>query len=251
MFTSTHFLILGICFVSAAIILYFLKKKHVNLEKMMTIMVIVTIFSELGKVFARIEVIDGRALLASEFLPFHLCSIQLFFIWYLKFFCKNKKVQDTLLAFMYPTCFLGGLMALLIATVNPVSFANPEIYEYFGYHMMMVVLGLYIPLTKQVDFNFKTLVKTGALLLIMFFFTIYLNSMFTHLTPTNFFYSAFPPLENLPYLNFTFFGYIFANEKIGWIVYLIKLIFLGLVLVTLSYLPFLLKKQIKESSIVA
>ncbi|MDD3126976.1 MAG: hypothetical protein WC479_04715 [Candidatus Izemoplasmatales bacterium] len=251
MFTTMHFVILGICFVGATVILYFLKKKQVKLEKMMTIMVIVTVFSELGKVLARIDVVDGKALLASEFLPFHLCSIQLFLIWYLKFFCKNKKIQETLLAFMYPTCFLGGLMALIIATVDPVSFANPDIYEYFGYHMMMVVLGLYIPLTKQVEFNFKTLVKTGALLLIVFFFSIYLNSMFTHLTPTNFFFSAFPPLDGLPYLNFTFFGYVFADEKIGWIFYILKLMFLGLVLVTLSYLPFLLKKSVKDSALTA
>jgi hypothetical protein len=239
------------CFLFATLALIFLKKKNISFETMMKIMVVVTILSELGKVFARIEVADGRAMLPTEFLPLHLCSIQVFLIWYLRYLNKSEKVKNILLGFMYPTCFLGGLLALIIATVTPVSFSNPEIYEYFFYHTWMVILGLWIPLTKQVHITFKTALTTTKILLIVFFLSIYFNSMLSQSTVTNFFYSSFPPLEGLPYLNFKWFGQTLANEKMGWFAYIIKLMFLGVVLFVAAFLPFILKNRSIEKQIIA
>lgn len=242
MFSGTHIGILIGCTIFAVLALIYLKKKNVSFEKMMKIMVIVTILSELGKVFARIEMVDGRAMLPTEFLPLHLCSIQVFLIWFLRYFNKSEKVKNIILGFSYPTCFLGGVMALLICTAEPISFANPDIYEYFFYHTWMVIYGLWIPITKQITINFKTALTTTKILLIMFFFSIYFNSALSQTLPTNFFYSSFPPLPGLPYLNTQLFGQTLANEKLGWIAYIVKLMLLGVVLFSFAFLPFMVKK---------
>ncbi|MFA5006774.1 MAG: hypothetical protein WC509_04865 [Candidatus Izemoplasmatales bacterium] len=243
MFSTLHLLILAICAVMIVAVVVYSVKKRVPVRSMLTFMVGVTIYGELMKVFSRIDVAGGAALLSVEFLPLHLCSIQIFAIWYLRFFNKSAEREKTLLAFMYPTMLVGGLAALLIATVNPISFANPEIFEYFVYHAMVVAFGLYIALSKQVDFTWRRLGKTMVLLLILFFFSIYTNSMFsTGGVATNFFYSAQPPMPGLPYLNFSFFGRTLADEKLGWIWYLAKMCFLGLVAMLACYAPFLIRR---------
>lgn len=246
-----HLFIMFGCFIFAALTLVYLKKKNIGFETMMKIMIVVTILSELGKVFARIEVADGRAMLSTEFLPLHLCSIQVFLIWFLRYLNKSEKVKNILLGFMYPTCFLGGIMAIVIATVEPVSFSNPEIYEYFFYHTWMVIYGLWIPLTKQIHITFKTALTTTKILLIVFFVSIYFNSMFSQASVTNFFFSSFPPLEGLPYLNFKWFGQTLDNEKLGWFAYIFKLMFLGLVLFIAAFMPFILKNRILDKKKIA
>ncbi|OHE41703.1 MAG: hypothetical protein A2Y16_02900 [Tenericutes bacterium GWF2_57_13] len=253
MFSSMHLLILVFCAVFIVAITVYAVKKRVPLRKMLSFMVGVTIFGELMKVFSRIIVQDGAALLSVEFLPLHLCSIQIFALWFLRFFNKSPQTEKTLLAFMYPTMLVGGAAALLIATVTPISLANPEIYEYFVYHASVVAFGLYIPLTKQVDFTWKRLGKTMAILAILFFFSIYFNAMFSQgIYRANFFYSSFPPLPGLPYLNFSFFGRTLSSEKLGWIWYLVKLVFLGFVVILSCYAPFLIKNaRIKKASDIA
>lgn len=244
MFSPTHLGILIGAAILITVLLIYCVKKQVPLETILTVMVVVTVFSEMGKVFSRIVVADGVALLAPEFLPLHLCSIQIFLFWYLKFFCKSESVKKTLLAFMYPTCLMGGIAALVIATVTPVSFANPEIYEYFGYHTMVVFFGLYVALTHQVDLTWKRLLRTLEILAILYFFSIYANSIFSAGGKlTNFLYSAFPPMEGLPYLNFSFFGRTLASEKLGWMFYLLKMIILGGVLMFVTYAPFLFRRK--------
>jgi len=242
MFSTMHLLILVFCFFLIVSITVYAVKKNVPLKTMLSFMVGVTIYGELIKVFSRIDVENGAALLSVEFLPLHLCSIQIFVLWFLRFFNKSAKTEQAILAFMYPTMLVGGAAALLIATVNPISLSNPEIYEYFVYHAAVVAFGLYIPLTKQVDFTWKRLGMTMALLSILFFFSIYFNAMFSQGTfVSNFFFSATPPLPGLPYLNFTFFGRTLPSEKLGWMWYLVKLVFLGFVAILACYAPFLLR----------
>lgn len=241
MFSTLHLLILVFCALMIAAVVLHAVKRRVPLRTMLSFMVGVTIFGELMKVFARMDVVDGAARLSVEFLPLHLCSIQIFVIWYLRFFNKSPEREKTILAFMYPTMLVGGLAALLIATVDPIAFDNPDIYEYFIYHAMVVAFGLYIPLTRQVDFTWRRLGSTMVLLLILFFLSIYTNAMFsTGAVATNFFYSAEPPLPGLPYLNFSFFGRTLADEKLGWLWYLAKMCFLGLVAMLACYAPFLI-----------
>jgi len=247
MFSTMHLLILIFCVFLIVSITVYAVKKRVPLKTMLSFMVGVTIYGELIKVFSRIDVENGAALLSVEFLPLHLCSIQIFALWFLRFFNKSPKTEKALLAFMYPTMLVGGAAALLIATVTPISLSNPEIYEYFVYHAAVVAFGLYIALTKQVDFTWRRLGMTMALLAILFFFSIYFNAMFSQgIYRANFFYSSFPPLPGLPYLNFSFFGQTFAVEKLGWMWYLVKLVFLGFITILASYAPFLIQAQRAE-----
>jgi hypothetical protein len=144
---------------------------------------------------------------------------------------------------MYPTCLVGGLAALLIATVDPIALSNPEIYEYFIYHAMVVAFGIYIAATGQVDFTWKRFRTTMLILIGLLYLSIYTNSMFSQGdVHTNFFFSATPPLEGLPYLNFSFFGSELPGV-LGWIWYLVKLVFLGFVGIFACYAPFLFRKR--------
>ena len=96
------------------------------LKKILKILLIVGIISEVIKVFYFISVNEsiftysnGKevniGLLPKTDLPFHLCSIQIIFIIILNL-SKNNDLKRILLAFMIPTCLVGGFAALLLPT---------------------------------------------------------------------------------------------------------------------------------------
>ena len=91
--------------------------KKISLEKIISVMFYIGIASEVIKVFSYIlvneDVLDGY--LPKTDLPFHLCSIQIIFLFVLKMM-KNEKIRKLLFGFMMPTCLIGAFAALILPT---------------------------------------------------------------------------------------------------------------------------------------
>lgn len=254
-----HFIFLGICIVLIIGSILLMKKFNVKLNTALTIMVVIAVISELIKITEYIVPYtnDAGDIIGVYFkktgLPFHLCSIQVIFV-ILARIMKEGEAKRKLLAFIYPTGFLGALLAILMVTVD-VEFNSILTWQFFIYHAALLTFGLYIPISKEVTINTKTFFNTSLYLVVLFIISIYLNGLVsipsqdvisngevigvTEGIYTYFFYSTVPPLENLPILNL----------KNGWVSYIISILMIGIVSVSLVYLPFFIKdyKQYKLS----
>ena len=252
MFKVPHFIWLAVCVVLLAMGIYYLLKYKPKLDNVLTICFIVAIISEVVKIFSSIKMIPHQngnyyPYLSKGHLPFHLCSIQIIFISYVKF-AKSSKVRDIFLAFMYPTCLLGAFIALLVPTIfiNGTAEAyEPLAFQYFLFHVMLILLGLYIPLCKEVKITHKNYFTTIAILATLGFLSIYLNAALAtvdfesniYLDVTNFFFTYSVPIK-LP-----------LTEVWHWYLYLTVIISLVLILIGACYTPYFVKyfKNKKES----
>jgi uncharacterized membrane protein YwaF len=257
---TNHFVFLGICIIIIVTSLILLKKYKVSFNTVLNIMLGVAIISELIKISEYIvpytdEV--GKVIgvyFNKQGLPFHLCSIQIIFLFLVKI-SKEGSFKNKLLAFQYPTAFLGALLALLLATIT-IEFDRPLAWQYFLYHACLLVYGLYIPISKVVKIDAKMFINTCVCLIGLFIVSIYINGLIA--VPSQdvinsagdvigqtegmhvwFFYSTKPPIENLPILNL----------DNGWFVYIISILAIGIISVTLVHIPFLIKdyKEYKQS----
>lgn len=228
MFTVEHFIWLAIAAAVVTFMLILNKKKGLSLEQNLNIMVVVLFLSETVKTFNYMIPSEefGGMYLSVEALPFHLCSMQIFFILYLRFICKSETVKKNLMGFMFPTMLLGGILAMLIPT-NGVAFNTTLAYQYFGYHMFITYFALYMVIFGQVEITKKTIMNNFVYLLCLVVAAIWINSILQY-GGANFMFIERPPMAGLPYLNL----------DRGWPVYFARLIGLGVVLALAVQLPF-------------
>lgn len=243
MFTYTHFIWLAIAALIIALMLILSKNFSLSLKTVLTIMCVVSFLSEVTKILLNMEDgIKGGKVLEPGSLPFHLCSIQIFFIFGLRFFIKNENTKQILYNFMVPTSIVGAIISLFIPTIGT-SFLKVQVYQYFIYHAFLIFFGIYLIREKHVKFNIKTLLTNYALLIMLMFLNLWVNS-FLSFEGTNFMYLTRPPMKNLPILNLDH----------GWYVYFISLFTIAVVLMGAFQLPFILinrsntKKAIQESN---
>ena len=183
---------ISICVVLLA--LYFLRKYKVSLKSLLTIACAVAVASELIKIFSSIDIVSSLdetksyPYMKMQHLPLHLCSLQILFIFYVRF-AKESARRDTVLAFMYPTCLVGAVFALALpsiftGTVPSVplekAFVYPLAYQYFFFHAMLIVLGIYIPLSGDVKIKHTHCFTTMGILGLLAIVTLYINSMFAY-----------------------------------------------------------------------
>ncbi len=247
-----HFVFLGICAVYIITAILLLKKFRVPFKSVLNIMIVIAVASELIKIneyLVPYGVVDGVAegfYFKKTGLPFHLCSIQLLLLLLTKI-CKEGSFRDKLLAFVYPTAFLGALMALIMVTVD-VEFNNPLTWQFFMFHASLLVYGIYIPMSKEVKIDTKMFINTCICLIGLFFVSVYINGLvsvpeldvldkdgqiigITEGIYVYFFYSTEPPIQNLPILNM-------AN---GWWAYIVSIMLIGLIAVSIVHIPFFIK----------
>lgn len=234
MFTLNHFIWLLIIVVLIALMLIINKKAKLSFDTNLTILLCVMVISELIKIFCNVDLkvttsggVTGTYLDPGS-LPFHLCSMQIFFAFALKFFIKSEKTRNVLLCFMAPTMIVGATMSLLIPTIG-VSFTKLQVYQYFIYHGYIIYFAIYLISNKVIILNFKAYISTMALLIVCTIMALWINSIL-NVYAVNFFYLSRPPMENLPILN--------LNH--GWKVYFVNLFSCAVVLMTLFHLPFMI-----------
>ena len=248
MFSTQHFIWIGICAVLIALACVLLKKYRPSLTSVLTVACVGCVLSEVIKVFGAMMLVpsaDGSRVylyMSMHDLPFHFCSLQIFFI-FLARLTKSPQIRETVLAFLYPTGIAGGAFAIALTTTFKESvpleqaFTHPTAYQFFLYHSMLIVLGIYIAMSGQVHIKGKHFLSTAGILLGLGFVSIYLNSMF-----------AVPVYENGKLLSVEFspnffFTYrtpigIKLTEMWHWYVYLGILLSLVVVLLLAFYLPF-------------
>lgn len=224
MFTTNHFILL--CFSLAIIIGMMLlnKYKKIPYDKALTLMVTITTISEAVKVFVNMqEGYGGGRILDPADLPFHLCSVQIFFLYSLKFIIKNEQTKEKLLGFMAPTLLFGGIIALLIPTVG-VRFNKVQVYQFFAFHTFVTWFALYIVKERLVNYNWKYFVRNLSILGLLALFATYVNSILSKTNEkVNFFYLARPPMENLPILNLNNGWYAYFFTLAGIVILLLFL----------------------------
>ena len=251
MFTGNHCIWMAICLLLIVIGLRQLMKRRVPLRTVLTVCCVLAVLSEYIKVLSSVEMLplneaEGNyPFLDLGHLPFHLCSIQILFLFYARL-ARASLRRDTVLAFMYPTCTAGAFFALLLPSIFPGSvdvsqaFTHPLAYQYFLWHCALIVLGLYIPLSGEVRLSGRDYLITCGMMTVMAFATIYLNSaccaaVYASGKPvsldfaTNFFFTMQTPI-GLPLIT-----------RRHWMLYYLILHLLAYTIIGLLYLPFMKK----------
>ena len=243
MFTLNHFIWL---FISLAVILTVVIlniKLNLSFKFNLNILFIVSLLSEIVKtlVCMKLEVPNKDGVVGTYLnpgdLPFHLCSMQVFFVIALKFFIKKESTKNVLLSFMFPTMLIGGTLSMLIPTVG-VSFTNPQVYQYFLFHAYIVGFAIYLISKKIITIETKTLFRNLGILFGIMFIGIWINSMLSD-KAVNFLYLSRPPMDNLPLLNLDH----------GWYVYFFTLIGIAVILMMLLHIPFIIVNNHKKKTI--
>ena len=225
LFGTKHLIILALC--AAAIVAGVLFARKQPLEKLAKILLGIGMASEFIKVFYYIlanEATHGGILPKTD-LPFHLCSIQIIFI-AIVVYGKSEKFRELLLSFMIPSCMLGGLAALLIATGSSLNGGWILSVQYFGYHVSIIVFAIALLLSGQPKLTIRHYVNCLKFTCILMLFAIYINSvLYDGVSNINFMYVASPPQSGLPYL----------NEDHGWLVYIVHYAALVIFCITACY----------------
>lgn len=235
MFEATHFIWLGISLVIIFGLLFIQKKYNLNFETILTIMLVMSVCSEVTKILC--NMIDspkgnGGMILDPGDLPFHLCSIQILFMFALKYI-KNEEMKEKLLAFMIPSMILGATIALFVPTVGT-EFDVVQVYQYFIYHAFLIFFAIYGLKERLVTWNWKVYFRNIKYLGVIALVVTWINSALSGVLPrVNFMYLVYPPMEGLPLLNL----------DNGWAVYFLTLVGLVLCLMALfTYIAILATK---------
>ena len=226
MFSVNHFIWLAIVLVTIIGLLVLQKTKKIKNDTIITYMFIMSIISELIKIFSNlIQTSEGGTVLDPADLPFHLCSIQIFFIFALKFLIKTEEGKQKLLGFMAPTMLVGGALALFIPTVG-VKFTKLQVYQYFIFHANIITFAIYVLKERLVNYTWKSFFRNISYLGMVALIATWINSLLSVTNPkVNFFYLCRPPMENLPILN--------LNN--GWFAYFITLVLIALIFMFLFH----------------
>ena len=231
MFTTNHFIWIGICGVFVAGMLFFGVKKRLSLKCAGYIMTAICACSEVVKmVCGMVESPLGGMHLDPLCLPFHLCSMMLFGVLFITF-AKEGKARQTMVNFIAVMGTLGSICAILIPT-DGTDFTTIAVYQGFIYHAGLLWFSLYMIVRKEAKLGLKSFGKNVGILLILVLVMIYVNSILS-VYGTNFMFLVRPPMENLPVLN--------LNH--GWYVYFLTIVSIGLLVITLFHLPFILSER--------
>ena len=162
MFTMSHFVFLAISIVVIFLVIFLNYKFKFSYDTNIKALLVVGILSEIIKLSDVIVYKIGETFettggyVEPESLPFHLCTIQIFFVFALVFFIKSEKAKQVILEFMFPTMCIGAALALLIPT-DGTEFNELRTYQYFMYHGYLVGFAVYLVMSKTILITWKTL----------------------------------------------------------------------------------------------
>ena len=259
MFSTGHFIWMGISATMVAAGLALVYKKRPELDRMLRICLVIALGSEVVKILYEIQFVPVvvpsvsaagliykatgafAPYLELEHLPLELCSIQILLLLFANLM-KDGVWRRRLLAFMYPTCVIGAGLAVVLSSIAPeftttqAFLTSPRAWQFFIYHSMLIVLGVYLGVNRETGIRFRHLGSTVFGLFLLDFVSFYTNSMFSepiyignrlqgvsyHL---NYFASYDDPLG------------LHMTMKEQWLAYLAIRFVLAAALVVLCYLP--------------
>lgn len=231
MFSTNHFIWMGICAVMIGLLLLLSLSRRFSLRQASRVMALIAFASELCKIFTHIQQPPaGGGVLEPDALPLHLCSILIFLIFFCAFSGRQEQVEKVA-SLCVPVGLWGGVLAILMAT-SGVNFAKPFAYQCFLYHAGLVWWSLHLLLTKQVELGLKAYLRNLKILDGLLVVMIWVNSLLS-VYDTNFWFVVRPPAEGLPLLN--------LNN--GWLCYFLTLVGIGLFALTVTHLPAIVRER--------
>ena len=234
MFSTEHFIWIGLCAAFVAGLLIFSLKSRLSFKFFGCVMVAICAFSEISKIMSDMEEsAEGGMVLDPKSLPFHLCSLMIFVILFIVF-GKDGRAKDMCINFFAVAGILGSVCAILIPT-NGTDFADIRAYQCFVYHAGLLWFALYLICSKRTKLGIASARTNMLILLSLVPVMLYVNSALSAYG-TNFMYLVRPPMEDLPFLNL----------DNGWYVYFLHLVSLGAVIICLFHLPFIIAEKIEE-----
>ena len=275
MYSTGHLIWIGISAILIVGGLLTIRIRKPTLEQVLKACLIVGVVSEVTKVFSVTSILPvvtpeivtteaGSALtyvpigkyspyMKMEHLPLELCSLMIVFL-IAALLLKNGIWRSRLLALMYITGTIGGLMGILLSyiateyTSTAAFLLAPRAWQYFLYHSMVVTLGLYLGFEYNGGVSLKFWKSTMIGLLLLDMPTFYLNSILAQaaylngepvgiLYRTNFFSSYVNPLG------------LVLTEKWQWLAYLGIRLALATALITLMlWLPSVIQHRKTEAA---
>ena len=223
-FGLKHIIVLAISI--ALIVVGTIFARKMKFKNICKTLFIVGIISEIVKVVFYTAINEDKlgGILPKSDLPFHLCSIQIIFIAVITI-SKNEKLKRFILSFMAPSCLIGGIAAMVLPVYSALNHW-PITFQYFLYHVALVIFAIYLFTSKEIKFEVKDYFNSLKFLLIMFFVSMYINSLvYDGISNINFMYVASPPMDGIP----------FFNEDNGWLVYICHYAILAVTCITACY----------------
>lgn len=230
MFSLNHLILLIVCAIIVAIGVSITVTLKLSSQKVSIIFFIICCISEIVKDLNNIIPSNFGGFVLDPFdIPLHLCSIVIFAMLYIVV-TKNDESREHIKTAVVVIGLVAPILALLIPTEG-VNLNKVITYQYFGYHTALFWYSLHLVLTKQVTFGLKEYIRNLKYLGITVMTLLYLNSAFSAYG-VNYCYLREPPLKGLPILNLDH----------GWPVYFITLLLIGVISVTVVYLPSLINE---------
>ena len=116
MFSTRHFIWLGLSAVFIFLMTFFSIKKKFPLKVSGYIMTGISAFSEISKIMSdMIDVDKGGMVLSPKSLPFHLCSLMIFCVLFITF-GKDGKFKQAIIDMVAVFGLMGSFCALMIPT---------------------------------------------------------------------------------------------------------------------------------------
>ncbi len=227
MFSTEHFIWIGICALFITLMTVIAKKKSFSLKLSGGIMCVICALSETSKIMSDIKQSENGGVLMPTSLPFHLCSLMIFTTIFITF-GKDGKIKQAVIDFVSVMGILGSICAILIPT-NGTDFADIGSYQCFVYHAGLLWFSLYLIVSGKAKLGIRTLARNMLILLCLAWAMIYINSALS-VYNTNFMYLVRPPMKDLPFLTLEY----------GWYVYFAHIVSLAVILISLFHLPFII-----------
>lgn len=252
MFSVYHLAWLIVSIIVVVLGFKYVVKNKLPLKKLLLFGVYAGVVVELIKIFSLVRMFpsgDGLTMypyIETQHIPINLCSLQKFFMVYV-LLTKSEVGRNNMLAFMYPSGLIGAMIALFVPAGASIEWSlkgillNPQAYEFFLYHALLVIIGVYIPLSGEVPIRKKNILTSGAILGGLGIITMYLNSAFANVEYTNGLVSRVQYTPNYlftykPPINIAF------SQVWHWYLYVFVIGFLAMSVITILYLPFIKKR---------
>ena len=233
MFSPAHLIWLGCIFAAIAIAFILAKKlcpSHDRVHLVVTLLLVATKILHTALSIGPVDSEFGGYVIAQDNLPFHLCSMMIYFTVFLHFI-KSETLRAKIKSFMVPAMLIGAAMALFIPTAG-VDVTEARVWEYMTCHGVLVFYGLYLMAIEKVDLGLKAYFNNLLFLTATTLFAFIMNSILVD-GNANYFFLRKPPMDGLPILNL----------DNGWHVYFITLVAVACILIFLIQLPFIIKEQ--------
>lgn len=161
-----HLAWLGVFFILAFVFSYFLARKH---SKKIDKIVLISIGSILliGEIAKQIYLFKTYKSFSDSSIPFQLCSIPMY-LWIPIVFLPECKVKKACIGFLESYTFLSGLIVLAYPET---CINNQHLFlciHSMIWHIGIVILGLYLAISRGFGKNFKEDVLYPAILFVFF-----------------------------------------------------------------------------------